>query len=665
MSWLTPLGFLGLIGLLALLIIYIIKPNYQNKFLSSTFIWKLSLKYRKKKMPLNKLRNILLIICQVLIVVACALILAQPYIKGEDVAMKKERVIVIDASVNMLAEVENETRFERAVSEAEKLSRETLDEGGRVSVILAGREASFVVQRAESVSADEISRSISSLASPDDFKCTWGNGDIGGAMELANKILEDNAYAEVILLSGTKYIDDGKVNVVDVSDEFEWNVSILDVRALIDENYYRFEVDVASYARSESVKICVEVQGAYGDYGTGSSSETFSNGTVKLEYSPLLEDGKTTTVTFGSREENNVTDLRISSYDHVYCYISADDSLDIDNSFHLYGGTAQPLKIQYYSTKSNNFVNGTLLALRNQLKGDWDIQLEVLKDSEEMIAAGQGMTPATEGFDIYIYEHRMPNELPTDGVVILIDPDKLPKGADFVLGERKGIKTSTGDLAKLDQGSAHPIMNNINAQNIGISRYRKINSYDGVYTPLMYIEDTPVAIAKNEPDSKVVVLTLDLHYSDFAVTPEFPMFMKNIIDYYLPTTFENDVVEIYDKVTLNSRSEKLSVDFPGNVENPVFTEFPSVIEASVPGIYTVVQTPISGRQIVENFYVIIPVEQCNITREVDFLENPYYPPIEEAEDIDYVFYFALALVCLAFAEWWLKSREYKEGGKRK
>ena len=51
-SWLTPLGFLGLIGLIILLIIYIIKPNYQNKYISSTFVWKLSLKYRKKKMPL-------------------------------------------------------------------------------------------------------------------------------------------------------------------------------------------------------------------------------------------------------------------------------------------------------------------------------------------------------------------------------------------------------------------------------------------------------------------------------------------------------------------------------------------------------------------------------------------------------------------------------------
>ena len=62
MSLLVPLGLLGLLGIIALIIIYIIKPNYQNKFISSTFIWKLSLKYKKKRIPLNKLRNILLFI---------------------------------------------------------------------------------------------------------------------------------------------------------------------------------------------------------------------------------------------------------------------------------------------------------------------------------------------------------------------------------------------------------------------------------------------------------------------------------------------------------------------------------------------------------------------------------------------------------------------------
>jgi len=38
MNWLTPIGFLGLIGLVVLVIIYVIKPNYQNKRIPSTYV---------------------------------------------------------------------------------------------------------------------------------------------------------------------------------------------------------------------------------------------------------------------------------------------------------------------------------------------------------------------------------------------------------------------------------------------------------------------------------------------------------------------------------------------------------------------------------------------------------------------------------------------------
>ena len=59
----------------------------------------------------------------------------------------------------------------------------------------------------------------------------------------------------------------------------------------------------------------------------------------------------------------------------------------------------------------------------------------------------------------------------------------------------------------------------------------------------------------------------------------------------------------------------------------------------------------------ENFFVTMPDEQSNIDVLEDRLTNPYYPPVEADPDMDMVFYFALALVLLGFAEWWLKSRE--------
>ena len=135
-KFLIPLGLLGLLGIVALILIYIIKPNFQQKLLSSTFLWRLSLKFKKKKIPLSRLRNILLIACQVLIITAIAAILAKTIHVLKEKATQPEVVLVIDSSASMRAGTEESTRYERAVEAAVRQA------GGR-------RTATATPQRAE------------------------------------------------------------------------------------------------------------------------------------------------------------------------------------------------------------------------------------------------------------------------------------------------------------------------------------------------------------------------------------------------------------------------------------------------------------------------------------------------------------------------------------
>ena len=133
---LTPWGLLGLLGIAILILIYILKPNYQQKIISSTHIWKLSLKYRKKRIPINRFRNILIFICQLLILTCCAFLLAQPFLAEQKPQEFTEKVFIVDASASM--RVENAggiTRFERAVSQVKEAVRETLSQNGTVSVL--------------------------------------------------------------------------------------------------------------------------------------------------------------------------------------------------------------------------------------------------------------------------------------------------------------------------------------------------------------------------------------------------------------------------------------------------------------------------------------------------------------------------------------------------
>ena len=123
MGLLTPLGLLGLIGIPILIIIYIIKPKYHEKKISSTFIWRLSLKYRKRKIPLQWLQRSLLFFVQVLIIGLTALLLARPLMKVS--AEDGEKVVILDVSASMNSTDGSTTRLDRAIEALTDLADKT------------------------------------------------------------------------------------------------------------------------------------------------------------------------------------------------------------------------------------------------------------------------------------------------------------------------------------------------------------------------------------------------------------------------------------------------------------------------------------------------------------------------------------------------------------
>ena len=86
MILLQPLGLLALLGIPVLLALFFLRPKYQQRALSSTFIWRLSQKYLQKYRLSQKLIRYLLLLCQALLVALAALILSQPRLmnRGEN-----------------------------------------------------------------------------------------------------------------------------------------------------------------------------------------------------------------------------------------------------------------------------------------------------------------------------------------------------------------------------------------------------------------------------------------------------------------------------------------------------------------------------------------------------------------------------------------------------
>ena len=649
MSWLTPLGFLGLISIIALIILYIIKPNYENKLISSTFVWKLSLKYKKNKIPINKLRNIILFLCQVLVLTAASLIIAQPFLNdGESQA--SEKVIIVDASASMMAKTGGSTRFERAIYEIKDEVNEQLNkEDGKVTVIVAAEKASFLVQSEGIESKDKIHEELDKLISAEANTCTWGKSDIEGAIKLSEEITAISESVEVSLFTDTNYVDSGKVKVNLVNDVNDVNVAILDVRAVSTEGYIRFEIDVVSYGRSDTVDLACEI--------TGVNGKTDEEGVLDLKANVRLEADVVTTVGFGKVYEDAdefdieiLEDIEVVSFDTVHVSTNEKDSFDTDNSFWLYGGKLPTLKIQYYSEKPNNYFASALMILRNQLKYRWDVIVDEV---------GPEKTPESTGYDFYIYEHDMPTSLPEDGFVLLINPNEIPIGAGFKLGGEAGYFQETPLQAGED---LEAILPGIAAEMITITKYAPITLYDG-YTPLLLSDGKPVFIAKNEPTEKIAVMSFSLHFSNLPVMMEFPLMMYRLVEYYMPSTVTQRVYDVNDSVELGSRSEELYVEGPG-IEETV-TEFPKTITLNEPGVYTVTQTPISNVQVSDSFFAKVPASESNINSQEDKLENPYFYEKEEDTSVDLLIFFASALVALLFIEWWLHTREQYQIGKQK
>lgn len=646
MSLLTPIGLLGFIGLVILFIIYIIKPNYQNKIISSTYVWTLSLKYRKKKLPISKLRNLILILCQVLILSIAAFLLAQPFIPDNQEDNGVEKVMIIDVSASMLAETGGETRIERAVDLALTKAEAAMEANQKVSVIVASDESYYLVQNAGTDRAEELYDAINSLIDPAEPKYTFGTPDIAGAISLAEEITAYSADSEVLLYTDTEYIDKGRVTVVDCSDVSDWNAAILDVRATMVDNYYVFEIDVACYGIDTDVLVSCDISGV-----------NYESGTVTIDTVARCSNNEVTTLVFsnyvasengedsGMEEPDEV--VSIYSYETIYVHLTEDDSLEYDNVYYLYGGTNPTLNVQYYSSLPNNFFSTALMVLRDQLSDRWDMKITEVKYDE---------VPATEGFDIYIYEHTMPATLPIDGIIIVADPDQLPSSSGIRLGSYWAGSMDLKTLLPLAAADEHPLMKNITPSNIEVALYRDVQYYNpDEYTVLMTCQDNPVVLVKEQIDQKMVVMGLNLNYSNFSMLLDFPLFMYNIFEYFSPATITDRVYEVNDTVSLNSRGDELFLVGPGT--DAGYKEFPANVTVTKPGVYTATQILISGEEDVQNFYVKLAAEESNTNLTVDMLENPFFYEGTENNDLDLLLYFAIALVSLLFIEWWLKSRE--------
>lgn len=675
---LVPLGLLGLLSILALIIIYIIRPNYQVRYIPSTYVWILSLKYRRKRIPTSRIRNILIFLCQLLAFAAIACILAMPAIVHYNKTNKTDVIAIIDSSASMYTQSEGETRFERAVQDVISLARDTYLKNGYVSVIVADDEPYYLAREIPHQNSALVYDALNDLLS-DPTACYYGTADIEGAITLCEEVLLDNPSAEIQLFTDTTYlyVPEG-VTVVNVSESDEWNAGILTATATVEDIYQTLTVQVASFGRSIDLVVEVEV------YGANASDSSQVGTRISLSRQVSCNADVVYTVVFkyfssteGEGDAENtiyyplgITE-RFQSFQSIHVDIVTaggriEDSLNADNSFDIYGGQKEVLRVQYASSRKlpggtfdkenpglNRFVNGALGMVKNAMRDRWDILITEVSP---------GKQPALEGFDLYIFEHDMPDELPTDGVIFLLDPTAGWAGAGVEVIEVQDMNRLSVYLSENIEQAAHPVLNNPNgykvvADYITVSRYKVLHlDREGEYDILMTCDTDPVLLTKKNGKEQVAIMSFSVHYSNLPKLLEMPYLFYNLFDYYFPGSVNKNAFEVGEEIVVNSRGPEISVSGDNGFDE-TYSEFPVQFPMDLPGTYFVKQTTYYGKTSDTEIFVKIPAYESNIRRTEDTLSAPHRNKQLDRTFDDLLIYLAAALFFLLFVEWVLQAQE--------
>lgn len=460
-----------LLGIPLLIIIYLIKSKHDDRVVSSSYIWKLSRQFAKKRLPIQRIRKILMFLLQLAMIALAAFIAARPTVED---GKSKDFVVIIDASAGMnVADSDGVTRFERAIDEAEVYAKKASG-GHTFTLILAKDEPVCLVNRAENGEEAKIAL--------DRAECYLGGADMDKTIALAEEVCAQLSNPTVIMYTDHKYETTNNITVKDLSND-EWNVSMISLRSTSDKKGTRFIGQVVSYNRDTEITIGLRVDGK----------------SIDAKVVKCLDDKPSTFEFF----VENLFDYTVAEVYH-----EEKDGMQEDNSY-----ANCPVKKDYNKVL---LVSSTPFYLEMVLKS-----IDICKfDVMTSLDAPEGLS----GYDLYIFDGQFPEKYPTDGSIILFGKDNLPDGLT-------AVSTGGGSFRiKVNHDIDSPIINNVNFEDTVVKDYYGLIG-DGRWQSLMKCNGkTVMATTKLSYGMRFTVFSFDLHNSNIPLKADYPVLIKNLVE---------------------------------------------------------------------------------------------------------------------------------------
>lgn len=608
MSFLYPLGLLALLAIPVLILIYIIKNRYTEQTVTSTYLWELSEKFLRRRIPINKLTGIISLILQILAVVLIALIVAHPILSIPGGA--NEYCFILDASGSMNIQMNGSTRFE----EGKKRIAEIIDgsmNGSTYTLICVGD----TVYKSTTFSDKELA--LETLYG-ESFEVSYSNANPNEAITLANAYYSEHPAAVVYLVTDRTYETMEHVEPINVLGG-DKNYSVSDVKGVTAGADLTIEGNVTSYG-SDVEKITLNV------YFSEGVDETTGEMQYRLDgaYDITAEEGN---IISGEEVHFELKFAGMAGYEAFKLTIVQTDALALDNEVIVYNvhhenfdktlviyGKTEDIQHNQMVYKEPNFLLWGLRAAGNN-------QIVTVTDEEYASNAKY-----RSGYGLYIFNdcptvddngQFIQLEMPTDGAVWIINPQNAFAGSNITV-QNETVAKSPAQFSKSTNSSVKKMLEGVAQKEFELNKYIKLG-INGTFTELVRCDGNPLLLTGvNANGNREVVFAFGLSASaDFTLHADFTTILAHLLSYSFPEVLEETSYYCGDTLQINvvSGCTGIRIDPPSGGD-PSYPETTNIAVAehllTETGIYTVTLIMKEGER---TFYVYssLPKEERVLT----------------------------------------------------
>jgi len=603
-------GLWALLFLAPFILLYLIRPRTIEKTIPSLMFIIREQKHMKEASFLRNLLRNLLFLIQLIALAGMIFTIAEPIINVPYSVAIRNAVIVLDASGSMQAKDGFSTRFDNAIMKA----RDNL--GGETSIVLAENSPIILLEQGSRMEASELLRKIAP-------KATASN--IGDAMLVAGDVL-GKKRGRIIVISDFMQTEGADILVAKRTLESKGNLVEF--------------IDVGSKGNNVGI-VDLELDKEKTVVGIKNFKESDENIKINVINNGNKINSKSVKITAESKEKFEFETLQgITKVE-----IDAKDDLELDNSVYISVPSREKVKILLITNnEENNYIKAALSASRNtelEIRNPPTVNAYNIKHDIVIInKITKSLFVPADYVDLKKY-------VQNGGILIvtsqdeLRELDKLLEIIPVTLGEKKEEQATAcvdviGRIFPADPYGEEPCF-------ISLKRYFKAQPHNGS-SILMSANEEPLVSYKAVGNGKVIYYGIFDEYSDFYSNSFYPVFWRNMVDFFL---------QIDDIKDYNFAAGKLLVIEKQDVKTPSAVINTNKLTLDEAGIYELGNKKIAVNMLDEQ-ESDISKENDKIKGEIEEIESEKEKKTEEFKlDIPLL---AFVLLLLGFEVFYIKFR---------